>query len=186
MRSKRVILATMLTMAVATMAAAQKNRIRTYSKSLEKTIEQELETFRTARERVDEPDAATSQSPDWTARFRTRHPAAVPEPEADETKTPIQPFKSVVNVTDSPDVDGQDAEIRLTMPLVDFMEFAPIAALKAAAIPHKFSVGYIYLREETTDRVGRVAFADAEPIAARYRSDDTKAVEDMNDAIIWH
>ena len=67
-----------------------------------------------------------------------------------------------------------------------FMEFAPIAALEAAAIPHKFPVGYIYLREETTDRVARVAFADAEPIAARYLASNEDAVGDMNDALIWH
>ena len=101
-------------------------------------------------------------------------------------ETSGKPFKSVVNVSDSPDVDGQDAEIRLTMPIDDFMEFAPIAALEAAAIPHKFPVGYIYLREETTDRVARVAFADDERIEGRYRAGDDEAVEDMNDALIWH
>ena len=72
------------------------------------------------------------------------------------------------------------------MPIDDFMELAPIAALEAAAIPHKFPVGYIYLREETTDRVARVAFADAEPIAARYLASNEDAVGDMNDALIWH
>ena len=43
-----------------------------------------------------------------------------------------------------------------------------------------FALMFIYLREETTDRIARVAFVDAEPIA-RY-----PAVEDMKEALIWH
>ena len=92
----------------------------------------------------------------------------------------------VVIVGDSQDVDGQDVEIRITMPIDAFMEFAPIAALEAAAVPHKFPVGFIYLREETTDRIARVAFVDAEPIAGRYLAVDEAAIEDMNEALIWH
>jgi hypothetical protein len=95
-------------------------------------------------------------------------------------------WKCVVNVADSNDGDGQDAELRFTMPLDEFMEFAPVAALEAAAIPHKFPVVYIYLRHEPTDRVARVAFKDAEPIAGRYRAGDKRAVREMNDALIWH
>ncbi len=90
-------------------------------------------------------------------------------------------FKCVVIVGDSQDVVGQDVEIRVTMPVDAFMEFAPIAALEAAAVTHKFPVGFIYLREETTDRIARVSFVDAEPIAGRY-----PAVEDMKEALIWH
>ena len=95
-------------------------------------------------------------------------------------------WKCVVNVGDSNDGDGQDAELRFTMPLDEFTEFAPIAALEAAGIPHKFPVVYIYLRHEQTDRVGRVAFKDAEPISGRYRAGDSRAVREMNDALIWH
>jgi hypothetical protein len=95
-------------------------------------------------------------------------------------------WKCVVNVADSNDGDGQDAELRFTMPLDEFNAFAPIAALEAAAIPHKFPVVYIYLRHEPTDRVARVAFKDAEPIAGRYRAGDDRAVREMNNALIWH
>jgi hypothetical protein len=95
-------------------------------------------------------------------------------------------WKCVVNVADSNDGNGQDAELRFTMPLDEFNEFAPIAALEAAAIPHKFPVVYIYLRHEQTDRVARVAFKDAEPIAGRYRAGDDRAVREMNKALIWH
>ena len=72
------------------------------------------------------------------------------------------------------------------MPIDEFMEFAPIAALEAAAIPHKFDVVYIFLREERTRRIARVAFRDAEPIAGRYLAGDKRAVREMKDALIWH
>ncbi len=189
MRSKygvlrRITLFAIATLTVAGMASAQKNRIRTYSKSLEKNIEQKLEAFRMASLPEEQPDVARTPVTDWPARRRRDASRVTASQSSGETSG--KPFKSVVNVSDSPDVDGQDAEIRLTMPIDDFMEFAPIAALEAAAIPHKFPVGYIYLREETTDRVARVAFADAERIAGRYRAGDDEAVEDMNDALIWH
>jgi len=188
MRSKRRLLRRTASFAIATLmvtgvASAQKNRIRNYGKSLEKNIEQKLEAFRIASLQEEQPDVATAPATDWPARRRDASTVVVSEGSGE---TAGKPFKSVVIVSDSRDVEGQDAEIRLTMPIDDFMEFAPIAALEAAAIPHKFPVGYIYLREETTDRVARVAFADAEPIAARYRAGDDEAVEDMNDALIWH
>lgn len=94
--------------------------------------------------------------------------------------------KCQINLGESNDGDGQDVELRFTMPVNEFMEFAPVAALEAAAIPHKFPVVYIYLREETTDRVARVAFRDAEPLAGRYLAGDKEAVEDMKDTLIWH
>ena len=97
-----------------------------------------------------------------------------------------QGWKCVVSVGDSNDGDGQDAELRFTMPIDQFTEFAPIAALEAAAIPHKFPVVYIYLRHEPTRRIGRVAFRDAEPIAGRYLAGDDRAVREMTKAIIWH
>ncbi len=192
MRSKHKVLtrATLLAIAivmVAGMASAQKNRIRSYSKSLEKTIEKKLEAFRVASLQEEQPDVATAPVTDWRARRRDASRVVASESSGESSgETSGKSFKSVVNVSDSPDVDGQDVEIRLTMPIDDFMEFAPIAALEAAAVPHKFPVGYIYLREETTDRVARVAFADAERIAGRYRAGDDEAVEDMNDALIWH
>ena len=92
-----------------------------------------------------------------------------------------------VNLNDSQDGKGRDAEIRLTMGIREFESFAPVAALEAAAIPHKFDVVYIYLRHEATDRVGRIAFKDAEPLAAMYVAGDREgAVDRMKSAIIWH
>jgi hypothetical protein len=95
-------------------------------------------------------------------------------------------WKCVISMGDSNNGNGQDVELRLTMPIDEFMEFAPIAALEAASIPHKFPVVYIFLREEKTDRVARVAFRDAEPIAGRYLAGDKRAVREMKDALIWH
>jgi hypothetical protein len=92
-----------------------------------------------------------------------------------------------VNMNDSKDGKGKDAEIRLTMGIREFESFAPLAALEAAAIPHKFDVVYIYLRHEATDRVGRIAFKDAEPLAAMYVAGEREqAIERMKSAIIWH
>lgn len=94
---------------------------------------------------------------------------------------------SKVNMNDSPDGKGLDVEIRLTMGIKEFESFAPIAALEAAALPHKFDVVNIYLRHEGTGRVGRIAFHDAEPIAAKYNAGDRAgATEDMKSHIIWH
>jgi hypothetical protein len=92
-----------------------------------------------------------------------------------------------VNMNDSPDGKGRDAEIRLTMGIREFESFAPVAALEAAAIPHKFDVVNIYVRHEATDRVGRIAYKDAEPLAAMYVSGEREqATERMKSAIIWH
>jgi hypothetical protein len=95
-------------------------------------------------------------------------------------------WKCTISVGDSNSGKGQDVEIRLTMPIDEYMEFAPIAALEAAAIPHKFDVVYIFLREERTRRIARVAFRDAEPIAGRYLAGDKRAVREMKEALIWH
>jgi hypothetical protein len=95
--------------------------------------------------------------------------------------------KCKVNLMDSQSGEGVDVELRITMPINAFMEFAPVAALEAAALPHKFPAVYIFLREETTDRVGRIAFADAEPIAGKYLAGDKKvATEEMKNKIRWH
>jgi hypothetical protein len=92
-----------------------------------------------------------------------------------------------VDMNDSKDGKGRDAEIRLTMGIKEFESFAPIAALEAAAIPHKFDAVNIYLRHEPTDRVGRINFRDAEPLAAMYVAGQReKAVERMKSAITWH
>jgi hypothetical protein len=92
-----------------------------------------------------------------------------------------------VNMNDSTDGDGMDAEIRLTMGIREFEAFAPVAALEAAAIPHKFPVVNIYLRHEATGRVGRVNFRDAEPLAAQYLAGEReKATSEMADEITWN
>jgi hypothetical protein len=94
---------------------------------------------------------------------------------------------SKVNMNDSQDGKGRDAEIRLTMGIREFESFAPIAALEAAAIPHKFDAVNIYLRHEATDRVGRINFRDAEPLAAMYVAGEREqAIERMKSAITWH
>ena len=92
-----------------------------------------------------------------------------------------------VNMNDSQDGKGMDAEIRLTMGIREFESFAPIAALEAAAIVHKFDAVNIYLRHEPTDRVGRINFRDAEPLAAMYIAGEREqAIERMKSAITWH
>jgi hypothetical protein len=179
---------------IAGAAFAQQNRIREYENKLEKEIAGELEEFRANGLEQRRETLASMTAESAPVRPRTL-PEPQPDPEmAQERREELEesieglerPFKSVVNVYESNDGDGQDVEIRMTMPIDAFMEFAPIAALEAAAIPHKFSVVYIYLREETTDRVARVAFRDAEPIAGRYLAGDVDAVSDMKQAIIWH
>lgn len=92
-----------------------------------------------------------------------------------------------INMNDSTDGNGMDAEIRLTMGIREFESFAPVAALEAAALPHKFPAVNIYLRHEGTGRTGRINFRDAEPLAAKYVAGEReKAVADMKDAITWH
>ena len=92
-----------------------------------------------------------------------------------------------VNLNDSQDGKGRDAEIRLNMGIREFESFAPVAVLEAAAIPHKFDAVNIYVRHEPTDRVGRIAFKDAEPLAAMYVAGEREqAAERMKGALIWH
>jgi hypothetical protein len=92
-----------------------------------------------------------------------------------------------VNMNDSEDGNGMDAEIRLTMGIREFESFAPIAALEAAALPHKFNAVNIYLRHEATGRVGRINFRDAEPLAAMYKAGEREdATSEMADSITWH
>ena len=92
-----------------------------------------------------------------------------------------------VDMNDSKDGKGLDPEIRLTMGIREFESFAPIAVLEAAALPHKFDVVNVYVRHEATDRVGRIAFKDAEPLAAMYNAGEREqAIERMKTAIIWH
>ena len=95
--------------------------------------------------------------------------------------------KCKVNMNDSEDGKGMDAEIRLTMGIREFESFAPVAALEAAALPHKFKAVNIYLRHEGTGRVGRINFRDAEPLAAQYKAGERdKATAEMADSISWH
>ncbi len=179
---------------VAGAAVAQQDRIREYENKLEKAIQKDVQEFRSnlLEQRGQELASMTTEATPISAQTPSEQQtdqerAQEQRQELEENIENLQkPFRSVVNVYESNDGDGQDVEIRLTMPIDAFMEFAPIAALEAAAINHKFSVVYIYLREETTDRVGRVAFRDAEPIAGRYLAGDKDAVEDMRDILIWH
>jgi len=95
--------------------------------------------------------------------------------------------KVKVQLGDAKSGGGMDVELRITMAMDKFMEFAPVAALEAAGIPHKFPTVHIVLREETADRVGRIAFADAEPIAGKYLAGDKNgAIAEMKRKIIWH
>jgi hypothetical protein len=162
--------------------AGQQRRMDDYESTLRVRIEQRLEEYRLALrngEAAVEP-AVASAAARARARVGESGTSAVGQPSAAGS------FGSVVKVYESNDGKGQDVEIRLTMPIDAFMEFAPIAALEAASIAHKFPVVYIYLREETTDRVARVAFRDAEPIAGRYLAGDERAVDEMRAALIWH
>lgn len=95
--------------------------------------------------------------------------------------------KCKVNMNDSEDGKGMDAEIRLTMGIREFESFSSVAALEAAALPHKFPAVNIYLRHEATGRVGRINFRDAEPLAAQYKAGEReKAISEMADSITWH
>jgi hypothetical protein len=95
--------------------------------------------------------------------------------------------KCKVNLNDSTDGQGMDVEIRLTMGIKEFEDFAPIAALEAASLPHKFPTVNIYLRQEATGRVGRINMRDAEPLAAMYKAGEReKAIAQMKDSITWH
>lgn len=95
--------------------------------------------------------------------------------------------KCKVNMNDSTDGDGMDAEIRLTMGIREFESFAPVAALEAASLPHKFPAVNIYLRHEGTGRVGRINFRDAEKLAAMYKAGErAKAESEMKSSITWH
>ena len=95
--------------------------------------------------------------------------------------------KCKVNMNDSEDGKGMDAEIRLTMGIREFESFAPVAALEAAALPHKFPAVNIYLRHVGTGRVGRINFRDAEKLAAQYKAGErAEATAEMADSITWH
>ena len=159
-------------------SATQQRRIDDYESALRARIEARLEEYRLA---LRNREASASAAPSAPVRvWESGTDGAI-----QKTSQSVS-FGSVVNVYESNDGKGQDVEIRLTMPIDAFMEFAPIAALEAASITHKFPVVYIYVREETTDRVARVAFRDAEPIAGRYLAGDVDAVDEMKAALIWH
>ena len=188
---KRIVLVAVSAVLVAGIASAQNKRIRNYLQALEKSTAKELAAFQASMMEVaTEQPNATEETPATVVRRRGRRGELMRVTRQTEisAKRTIEPFECVVIVGDSLDMDGQDVEIRITMPdmLDAFMEFAPIAALEAAAVPHKFPVGFIYLREETTDRIARVAFVDAEPIAGRYLAGDETAIEEMKEALIWH
>ena len=187
---QRIVLLAVSAVLVAGIAGAQNKRIRNYRKALEKSTEKELAAFQASMMDVEakeqpEPTEETS-TPVVRRRGRRGEISRVTRETERSAERALEPFECVVIVGDSQDVDGQDVEIRITMPVDAFMEFAPIVALEAAAVTHKFPVGFIYLREETTDRIARVAFVDAEPIAGRYLAGDEAAIEEMKEALIWH
>lgn len=159
--------------------ATQQRRMDDYESTLRARIAERLEEYRLALR-----DREISAKP--VVRAPTRAWESGTDGAIRQTSPPSDSFDSVVNVYESNDGKGQDVEIRLTMPIDAFMEFAPLAALEAASITHKFPVVYIYVREETTDRVARVAFRDAEPIAGRYLAGDEGAMNEMREALIWH
>lgn len=182
--NRRLVLPMALTGALAlTNAFGQQARMQKYEAELSNQIESKLQDYK--EQVINEKSAElTKAARGRETRARARE-GQRGEPEELQSLRQ-QNWKSTVDVYESNDGQGQDVEVRLTMPVDEFMEFAPIAALEAAAIPHKFPVVYIYVQEETTDRVGRVAFADAEPIAGRYLAGDKNAVREMNQALIWH
>lgn len=95
--------------------------------------------------------------------------------------------KVKVELGDSASGGGMNVEIRITMPMDKFMDFAPVAVLEAAGLPHKFPTVHIVLRQEPANRVGRIAFADAEPVAGKYLAGERlAAIEQMKKKIIWH
>lgn len=190
-------IATVLSLGIAgSSLAVQQARMQQYENELQERIPEKLETFRVAllqwkRDRIEakagqdsDADAIpTEEDRDVPDAIRYVSARSVDELTLEELG---QSFVSTVSLYESGSREGQDVEIRLTMPIEAFMEFAPVAALEAASIPHKFPVATIFVREETSDRVGRVSFRDAEPIAARYAAGDEDAIEDMKDALIWH
>src|SRR3972149_8373350 len=144
--------------------ATQQRRLDDYESGLGARRKRRLHGFRVV---LKNPGASAEPVAHAAARARARVGESVTDDAPPQTSL-SNSFGSVVSVYESNDGKGRDVEIRLTMPIGAFMEFAPIAALEAASIPHKFPVVYIYLREETTDRVARVAFRAAEAMARRY------------------
>lgn len=107
---------------VAGAAVVQQNRIREYENRLEKEIEKEVQEFRSnvleQRRQALASMTLPEQQPEQEETQERRE-------ELEESIESLrQPFKSVVNVSESRDGKGQDVEIRLTMPVDEFMEFA--------------------------------------------------------------
>lgn len=95
--------------------------------------------------------------------------------------------KCNTNLNDSEDGKGMDLEIVLDMDLKDFEKMAPVAALEAAAIPHKFPAVNIYLRHAGTGRTGRINFRDADRIVPMYKAGEKdKAIDRISREITWH
>jgi hypothetical protein len=105
-----------------------------YESALRARIEERLDEFRVA---LQNPEASAEPVAHAAARARARVGESVTDDAPHQTSL-SNSFGSVVSVYESNDGKGQDVEIRLTMPIGAFMEFAPIAALEAASIPHKF------------------------------------------------
>ncbi len=99
--------------------------------------------------------------------------------------------KCEVNLSDSADGDGQDVEMRFTMPLEKFTKITPIAAMEAASLHQRFKIILIWVRHKRTNKVGRIWFRKAEPLAKKYQANHNNAdvilklAEDMNEHITW-
>ena len=100
--------------------------------------------------------------------------------------------KCEVNLVDSTDGDGQDVEMRVTMPLKRFEEeFVPIAAMEAASLHQRFKIIMIWLRHKGTNKVARIWYRDAEPLARKYLANKkdpeaiSKLAEDMKESVRW-
>lgn len=100
--------------------------------------------------------------------------------------------KCEVNLVDSADGDGQDVEMRVTMPLKRFEEeFVPIAAMESASLHQRFKIIMIWLRHKGTNKVARIWYRDAEPLARKYLANKNneeailKLSEDMKELVKW-
>ncbi len=96
-----------------------------------------------------------------------------------------------VHLSDSADGDGQDVEMRFTMPLAKFETLAPIAALEAASLNQRFKIIIIWLRHKRTNKVARIYFRSAQPLSkkylANYRNAEgiMKLADDLEKEIRW-
>src|SRR3990172_5604005 len=104
--------------------ATQQRRLDDYESALRARIEKRLDEFRVA---LQNPGASAEPVAHAAARARARVGGESVTDDAPHQTSLSTSFGSVVSVYESNDGKGQDVEIRLTMPIGAFMEFAPIA-----------------------------------------------------------